>query len=175
MRFLLSILLSIAPALAAPSTNGDGKIEARGGSTRIVHVFSDKIEPAELTANLGDSVWFKFGNGINSVVQSEYDSPCQSSAKGIDSGIFYNPEETLFHEEAFIIDIKNNEPIWYYNAESDNCFKHKNVAVINAPEDGSQTLLDYSNRVSSAANPNKFHRRQGGGIIELRNSERWGS
>ncbi|PHH49968.1 hypothetical protein CFIMG_006421RA [Ceratocystis fimbriata CBS 114723] len=171
MRIAFLALISAAAVLAAPwqSPPQDNSIEARNGVTRIVKVFPQNIAPVEFYANIGDNVMFKFGDGFNSVVQGEYETPCYSTGKGFASGSIYNNQKGLYHANAFVIQIKDTEPIWYYNGEVDKCHIFDNVAVINPPRDGSKTINDYMKRASLANSYDNFEMK--GGVIVTLSSE----
>ncbi|KAL1891919.1 hypothetical protein Cpir12675_004750 [Ceratocystis pirilliformis] len=173
MRLALLTLISAAAVLAAPrqSPPQDNSIEARNGVTRIVKVFPQNIAPVELYLNVGDNVMFKFGDGFNSVVQGEYDTPCYSTGSGFASGSFYNNDKGQYHANAFVIPIRDTMPIWYYNGEFDKCQKFNNVAVINPPRDRSMTIDDYMERASQADDSENFEMK-GGLLVQLSSEDR---
>ncbi|KAL2887727.1 putative GPI-anchored cupredoxin [Ceratocystis lukuohia] len=161
MRFSLLTLLSATAALAAPSQVSEGNsLEARNdGVTHFVYVTENGIFPPEVNANEGDFIWFRFGYGLNSIVEGEYEQPCQSYGNGFASPSIYHTKSGYYHQ-VFVVDVPNTEPRWYYSSEDSRC-KKGHVAVINPPSDGSQTLANYQARALRAPQVMEFSERGG--------------
>lgn len=98
------------------------------------------FNPSSLTAAMGDTVTFNF-NGMHSVAQGDYSSPCSSSGSSeIYSG--------MMSSGSFSIKINSTDPIWYFCSYSHHC-QEGMVGVINPPSSG-DTLSTYKSKASSA-------------------------
>ncbi|PHH49336.1 hypothetical protein CFIMG_007825RA00001 [Ceratocystis fimbriata CBS 114723] len=110
----------------------------------------DTINPDETYAAVGDKVEFHFLPGLYSIVQSDFDSPCDWKSDAIASGpvVTYDEWDT---KKVFVIDIEDKEPIWFYNGASGRCHRHGIVGVINPPDN---KLLQESHDSSDDETPN---------------------
>ncbi|PHH55046.1 hypothetical protein CFIMG_001307RA [Ceratocystis fimbriata CBS 114723] len=148
MRFTFFGLLSAAAALASPCQfcNENGNFETRRPSITVVEVLPTGIFPNEVHALVGDYILFKFGDGLNSVVQGRYESPCRSYQGGFSSGAIWNLDVETYYPKAYVIQITDARPIWYYNGEEDKCRIGGHLAVINPPANGVENLYSYLSR-----------------------------
>jgi plastocyanin len=120
-----AILASIAFAGAALAKDINVAVGTSNGS----NVF----DPAEVTAEEGDVVWFKFWPKSHSVAQAAFDKPCEPLEGGFWSG-YVNTTST---EEAadlhFMYTVTNaSAPVWFYCTRMRHC-QAGMVGVINPP------------------------------------------
>ncbi|KAF2751283.1 Cupredoxin [Sporormia fimetaria CBS 119925] len=99
------------------------------------------FEPAEIQAEEGDIVWFKFWPKNHSVAQSTFDKPCQPAPNGFWSG--YVPQsEAKASDTTFAIEVTNaSAPIWFYCTQQQHC-QNGMVGVINAPANNEERTLE---------------------------------
>lgn len=87
-----------------------------GGSTGLV------FTPEFVNAQPGDVVFFTFKQKNHTVTQSTFDSPCQRSAGGFDSGFQPVPAENVdgpFPVARFAV--PGTQPIWVYCRQANHC------------------------------------------------------
>ncbi|RSL46169.1 hypothetical protein CEP54_013981 [Fusarium duplospermum] len=99
------------------------------------------FSPADLKAEVGDTVEFHFYKGTHSVAQSSFDKPCEPlNSTAFFSGDFSVSDDVS--DEVFTITVEAETPIWYYCAVQGHC-QGGMVGVINAPSSGQRTLAAY--------------------------------
>lgn len=87
--------------------------------------------PAQTSAKIGDTVEFHFYEGFHSVAQSSFAKPCEP----INSTAFFSGDQnvkTKVSDKVFTIEVKTDDPIWYYCAVQGHC-QGGMVGAINAP------------------------------------------
>jgi plastocyanin len=87
--------------------------------------------PAQTSAKVGDTVEFHFYEGFHSVAQSSFAKPCEP----INSTAFFSGDQnvkTKVSDKVFTIEVKTEDPIWYYCAVQGHC-QGGMVGAINAP------------------------------------------
>ncbi|KAI1862981.1 hypothetical protein JX265_009027 [Neoarthrinium moseri] len=130
-------ILALAGAVAAEVH----KIEV-GGSGGLV------FNPNNVRAAQGDIIEYHFYAKNHSVVQSDYDTPCQlAKSNGFYSGYF--PVSDGESKSVFQITVNNTNPIWFYCSQGNHCSQGM-VGVINPPaDDKNGGLEDYRKKAAS--------------------------
>ncbi|KAF8518432.1 hypothetical protein BU17DRAFT_91050 [Hysterangium stoloniferum] len=102
------------------------------------------FDPQRVDAFSGDVVVFRFINGTNSVVQSDFASPCipisqtNSSINGFNSGL--RPPTAISTELSVTIDGSNNATaMWFFDSVNGTCGAGA-VGVINSNETSQENL-----------------------------------
>ncbi|KAF2744982.1 hypothetical protein M011DRAFT_385142, partial [Sporormia fimetaria CBS 119925] len=96
--------------------------------------------PDTIQANIGDQITFEFFPKNHSVVQADFNNPCNPKEDGIFSGFF--PTANGAANRTFTITVEDKKPIWLYCSAlqpQPHC-KQGMVAVINPPAEGPNTL-----------------------------------
>ncbi|PSN66053.1 hypothetical protein BS50DRAFT_405111 [Corynespora cassiicola Philippines] len=127
-------------------------------SVQIVSVGQNglRFTPDTIHAVVGQNITFQFFPKNHSVVQANFDNPCNPSEGGIFSGFI--PSAAGPANQTFTIQVKDKQPIWLYCAAllpTPHCAQGM-VAVINPPADGPNTLDAFraaANRTSTSTAP----------------------
>ncbi|KAF2111496.1 Cupredoxin [Lophiotrema nucula] len=96
--------------------------------------------PDTIHANPGEEITFQFFPKNHSVVQADFNNPCNPSDNGIFSGFI--PSSSGPADQVFTIKVKEDKPVWLYCAAlkpAPHCAAGM-VAVINPPKSGPNTL-----------------------------------
>jgi plastocyanin len=120
------------------------------------------FSPAETKAKVGDTVEFHFYQGFHSVAQSSFAKPCDP----INSTAFYSGDFNVkdkVSDKVFTIEVKSEDPIWYYCAVQGHC-QGGMVGAINAPTSG-QKSFDAFAKAASDSDGSKAPQSTGGGEI----------
>ncbi|KAL2887252.1 hypothetical protein HOO65_050373 [Ceratocystis lukuohia] len=139
MRFAISVLLAATAIMASPGRLSDDlPVPVDGQPTTHTVWVGDSINPEEVRAAVGDKVEFRFHSGKQSVVQSNFNTPCDYN-QGFASDVVEDGSKV------FIIEIKNERPMWYYHGSRGLCHRYGIVGVINPPEPdtSSENLFQY--------------------------------
>ncbi|KAI0669605.1 hypothetical protein C8Q78DRAFT_188429 [Trametes maxima] len=131
--FALALALSVAVASAKQIV-----ITVGGNTTNNA---STVFQPAEVSANIGDVVFFNFTQGNHSAIQSTFASPCipahdtNATINGFDSG----PRDTVNGTAItnLPVTVSSNDTIWFYDAAT--CAAG-GVGGINVNESSTETL-----------------------------------
>jgi plastocyanin len=132
----IAVLGALPLALAQSSSTSSAIATTTGtASKQTVAVGKDglKFTPDTIQANVGDQITFEFFPKNHSVVQADFDNPCNPSASGLFSGFIASSSGKA--DTTFTITVNDTEPIWLYCAAlqpSPHCAAGM-VAVINAP------------------------------------------
>ncbi|KAL1899279.1 hypothetical protein Cpir12675_001563 [Ceratocystis pirilliformis] len=132
------ILAAVAtPVLGSPVADS----EAQGPSIIKVKLGAYGFEPHEIQAKVGDSIQFHFGQGISSVVQSDFNTPCQPLDGGFASGPLFVDTISSNGESShvFEVPITNSDPIAFYNGGKGKCHLYSYLGVINGVEKNGQS------------------------------------
>jgi len=116
MRFSNVLKLSALFATAAVQVTAAEFNVTVGGSAGLV------FTPEFVNAQAGDTVFFTFKQKNHTVTQSTFDSPCQRSADGFDSGFIPVPAENVdgpFPAARFLV--RDTKPIWAYCRQANHC------------------------------------------------------
>jgi len=99
-----------------------------------------KFEPAEITAEEGDTIHFKFWPENHSVAQASFAKPCEPLQGGFWSGFVPTSDTAKAADTAFMYTVTNaSAPIWFYCTQGQHC-QNGMVGVINPPAQGNRTL-----------------------------------
>jgi len=91
------------------------------------------FNPAEITAEEGDVVWFKFWPKSHSVAQAAFDKPCEPLENGFWSGYVNTTDTEKASDTHFMYTVTNaSAPIWFYCTRQQHC-QNGMVGVINPP------------------------------------------
>jgi plastocyanin len=91
------------------------------------------FEPAEITADVGDIIHFKFWPKNHSVAQAAFAKPCEPLANGFWSGYVPTADMAKAAETSFMYNVTNaTAPIWFYCTQGQHC-QNGMVGVINPP------------------------------------------
>ncbi|PHH53205.1 hypothetical protein CFIMG_008255RA00001 [Ceratocystis fimbriata CBS 114723] len=108
MRFAVTALLAATVVMASSDSDDDDYYP----QTRTVWIGGrDKVSPKELWANVGDKIEFHFLSGLHSVVEANFDNPCEHNG-GFASGYFGTAESVHQNAKAFVITIQDKNPLW---------------------------------------------------------------
>ncbi|PHH54885.1 hypothetical protein CFIMG_007684RA00001 [Ceratocystis fimbriata CBS 114723] len=134
---------SLILAAAATSVFGSPVTESQAQEPSIIKVKLGAygFEPHEIQAEVGDSIQFHFGKGISSVVQSDFDTPCQPLDGGFVSETFTVDITSSNGESShvFEVPITNTNPIAFYNGGRGKCNLYGYFGVINGVEGTDQS------------------------------------
>ncbi|KAI0203973.1 hypothetical protein F4808DRAFT_416451 [Astrocystis sublimbata] len=109
--------------------------------------------PANIKAEIGDTITYKFFAKNHAVAQSTFGDPCQLQDNGIFSGFTPNTSPNAAAATDFTIQINDTKPLWFYcpQQNGNHCQKGM-VHAINAPETGN-TFDAYKAKAMQAASP----------------------
>jgi plastocyanin len=146
----------------APSATGTAK-----PSVQTVSVGKDGLvfTPDTITAKVGEEIEFQFFPKNHSVVQADFNNPCNPSEGGIFSGFIPSPAGAA--NKTFTITVKDDKPIWLYCAAllpKPHCAQGM-VAVINPPANSPNTL-DAFRQLASTTNTSTAPSNPSGGDVE---------
>ncbi|PHH49334.1 hypothetical protein CFIMG_007822RA00001 [Ceratocystis fimbriata CBS 114723] len=163
MRFAISVLLAATAIMASPGRLSDDlPVPVDGQPTTHTVWVGDRINPEEIRAAVGDKVEFRFHPGRQSVVQSKFDRPC-AYKKGFTSSVVEDGRKV------FVIEIKNEEPMWYYHGSRGLCHKKGIVGVINPPVAGTSdsNLFNYHKASLAKRTTHNCYEPSGGSLINI--------
>ncbi|TBU37455.1 hypothetical protein BD309DRAFT_974046 [Dichomitus squalens] len=133
-------VFATAVALSAVAASSAKQIVITvGGNT--TNNASTVFQPAEVTANIGDVVFFNFTQGNHSAIQSEFASPCipahdtNITVNGFNSGPRDAGNGTAITN--LPVTVTDNNTIWFYDA---NTCAEGGVGGINVNESSTETL-----------------------------------
>ncbi|KAL5606095.1 hypothetical protein BROUX41_006135 [Berkeleyomyces rouxiae] len=146
MRFSLSAILAASVVLAAPAVpnRNDGSLVFGAEKTHVIYVRGRTINPNKITVAIGSTVRFEFGGNFQSVVEADFNAPCQPKDDGFASGQFTSTETVDKFDKGFEIKIEHGRPIWFYNGASQFCSEVGIVGVINPGMAKGQALEDFA-------------------------------
>jgi len=150
MKFTAALALFATAVFPTVFAENHTVLVGQGGAT---------YTPANLTANVGDFVLFKFVGGNHSVTQSPFAKPCtqiwldDEGHAGVDTG-FVAPKGN----NTPIVELRVDDglPMWLFCQQATHCNKGM-VMVINAPADGSKTLDQFKANAATAPIPGYGH------------------
>ncbi|KAL0580438.1 hypothetical protein V5O48_001591 [Marasmius crinis-equi] len=118
------------PGSSAPTaaTSQDHKVVVGGTGGKLT------FEPANITAQAGDTVTFEFRQKNHTATQSSFDQPCQPLSPGFDSG-FMAVADSATTFPSYTIQINDTKPIWAYCRQGNHCASGM-VFSVNAVESG---------------------------------------
>ena len=79
-----------------------------------------KYTPENVTANVGDVVYFDFREKNHTLTQSSFDNPCVFNTSGVKSGFRPNPDSTP-GKETFTFNVTDDKPKWFFCAQGTHC------------------------------------------------------
>lgn len=98
------------------------------------------FEPAEITAEEGDTIHFKFWPKNHSVAQASFAKPCEPLEGGFWSGFVPTSDTQKAADTSFMYTVTNaSAPVWFYCTQGQHC-QNGMVGVINPPARGNRTL-----------------------------------
>ncbi|WVW78671.1 hypothetical protein I302_100631 [Kwoniella bestiolae CBS 10118] len=122
------------------------------GVTHTINVAPNKsltFEPAEVKAELGDVIEFKFLAGNHTVTQSTFAAPCTNA--GFNSGqIPGNPDLPT----SYSILVNDTKPIWVYCGTGQHC--QNGMVMANVPSPFIMLLTSHVSQVNAPAEGNTF-------------------
>ncbi|KAI0003402.1 Cupredoxin [Russula compacta] len=160
-----------ATSTSTSSTSQDHRIII-GGSTLT-------FEPANITAQPGDTITFEFHQKNHTVTQSSFSAPCQMLAStstsgqvGFDSGFMpVAANATTF--PTYTIQVNNTAPIWAYCRQTGHCGQGM-VFAANVNESSAQTFEAFDARAqqlngssSSNSTASASGKQNGAGALRL--------
>ncbi|KAK1220422.1 hypothetical protein PQX77_016803 [Marasmius sp. AFHP31] len=122
------------PGSSAPTaaTTRDHRVVVGGTGGKLTY------EPANITAQAGDTVTFEFRQKNHTVTQSSFEQPCQALSAGgqagFDSG-FMAVADSATNFPTYTIQVNDTKPIWAYCRQGTHCASGM-VFSINAVESG---------------------------------------
>ncbi|KAF5659245.1 extracellular serine-rich [Fusarium heterosporum] len=119
-------------------------------ATHIVKVGESGLNftPPQTKAKVGDTVEFHFYQGFHSVAQSSFAKPCEP----LNSTAFYSGDFNVkdkVSDKVFSIEVKSEDPIWYYCAVQGHC-PGGMVGAINAPTSGQKSFEAFAKAASDS-------------------------
>ncbi|KAK7743458.1 hypothetical protein SLS53_003992 [Cytospora paraplurivora] len=133
-----------------------------GAKTVIIRSTADApfFDPTNTTADVGDILEFHFKAHNRSVVQGDYERPCQpASTGGFYSGFFVEADETKENSTVFRVTVNDTNPIVYYCSQNgpdfgNHCKEHGMAGVVNEPDlTRLQTYRDAAALVNTSVSP----------------------
>jgi len=108
------------------------------------------FEPAEIKAEVGDIIHFKFWPKNHSVAQSSFAEPCKPLANGFWSGFVNTTDMAKAADLTYMYNVTNaSAPIWFYCTQGPHCQRGM-VGVINPPAQGNRTLEAFKELAAEA-------------------------
>ncbi|KAF4447032.1 extracellular serine-rich protein [Fusarium austroafricanum] len=120
------------------------------------------FSPSNTNAKVGDTVEFHFYQGFHSVAQSSFAKPCAP----INSTAFFSGDQNIkskVSDKVFTIEVKTNDPIWYYCAVQGHC-QGGMVGAINAPTSGQRSFEAFA-KAASGSDDSTAPQSTGGGTF----------
>ncbi|CAI6313592.1 unnamed protein product [Periconia digitata] len=119
-----------------------------------VHTFN----PDTITANVGDTVQFRFHNSMHSVVRAAYRTPCApyESVEGGGKAGFNSDLQTPQGDEILTWDLKinNTETLFFYCSAPESCNHYRMVGVINPnPNEHLDVQKDLAGKTTTVLQP----------------------
>ncbi|PBK87554.1 Cupredoxin [Armillaria gallica] len=130
-----------ATASSTSTTTTDHKVTVGGTGGLLTY------SPANITANVGDTVTFEFHQKNHTVTASSFASPCQALSGGFNSG--YMPvtaDAQTF--PTYTVQVNDTKPIWAYCAQTGHCAQGM-VFAINADETSANTFEAFKAKAMS--------------------------
>ncbi|TAQ90223.1 hypothetical protein B7494_g1491 [Chlorociboria aeruginascens] len=140
-----------------------GMATAASAASILIAVGQDglKFIPESVTAEVGDTLEFRFYPGDHSVVSSTFDEPCVPNSPAFFSG--YVPGDPS-GSVTFVTTVNTTDPIWFYCSLRKHC-ELGMVGVINPPCD--EALAAYKSKAASVAVASAPVVIQGGCLIDI--------
>ncbi len=172
---LLSTLAAFSTAL--PTTTNTN-LPSRTTPYRETHTIIAgrpglRFDPEVIVAPVGSILEFHFLPANHSVVQSSFGQPCQPlSAISFFSGFFpvsKNPDGSVAQSpEVFQVEVKDEQPIWFYCAQNGGGGHCKNgmVGVVNQKVDSGKTLAEFRKLAAGFEGPAGVQAAVQGGVRE---------
>ncbi|KAF9265753.1 hypothetical protein L218DRAFT_859348 [Marasmius fiardii PR-910] len=107
------------------------------------------FDPANITAQVGDTVTFEFRQKNHTVTQSSFNQPCQA-LPGFDSG-FMPVADGVTTFPTYTIQINDTKPIWAYCRQANHCVSGM-VFSVNSVETGPNTFEAFKNKATGSGN-----------------------
>ncbi|KAI0908919.1 hypothetical protein F4823DRAFT_563376 [Ustulina deusta] len=112
-----------------------------------------EFNPPSITAEIGDTITYKFFSKNHAVSQSTFADPCHLQENGIFSGFTPNTSPDVAAPTDFTITINDTKPLWFYCPQTNgNHCQNGMVHAINAPATGN-TFDAYKAKAQQAATP----------------------
>ncbi|KAI1156707.1 hypothetical protein F4825DRAFT_214820 [Nemania diffusa] len=112
-----------------------------------------EFNPSSITAQIGDTITYKFFSKNHAVAQSTFADPCHIQANGIFSGFTPNTSPDTAAATDFTITINDTKPLWFYCPQTNgNHCQSGMVHAINAPATGN-TFDAYKAKALQASTP----------------------
>jgi len=112
------------------------------------------FQPANITAQVGDTITFQFMQKNHTATQSSFANPCSplssSTGPGFDSG-FMAVAEGATQFPTYTIQVNNTTPIWAYCKQANHC-QSGMVFAVNAVETGQNNFENFVNNAKGASN-----------------------
>ncbi|KAH9209137.1 Cupredoxin [Leptodontidium sp. 2 PMI_412] len=150
---MVNTSISLLAAIAATAAAKTVVITAGSGG----FVFS----PDTVTADVGDTLEFHFVGSIHTSVQGDFNTPCQGSSSGFDSG-------SITSADVFQVKVQNTDPMWFFCATPTHC-QGGMVGVVNPPSSGN-SLATYKANAAGTSSSNSAGKVQGGVVVPVGSS-----
>ncbi|KAJ8522664.1 hypothetical protein ONZ45_g791 [Pleurotus djamor] len=131
----VTISAPAASATAPAASTKDHRVIV-GGPGKLFY------DPANITAQIGDTVTFEFRQKNHTVTASSFDAPCSplsltspSGALGFDSGFVPVADSVTSSFPTYTIQVNDTRPIWAYCRQGNHC-QQGMVFAVNAVESG---------------------------------------
>ncbi|KAB5582688.1 hypothetical protein GE09DRAFT_1246510 [Coniochaeta sp. 2T2.1] len=85
--------------------------------------------PAQISANIGDTVIFTFNAQNHTATQSAFDTPCSPLEGGMDSGFQANPNNTVNPPPQVAMQVMVDTPLWFYCKQGNHCGKGMTFSI----------------------------------------------
>lgn len=109
------------------------------------------FKPDSISADVGDTVTFRFWPKNHSVAQAAFAAPCQPLNNGFWSGFVPTTNTQAVANKTFTYEVTNaSAPIWFYCTQGQHC-QNGMVGVINPPATGERTLAAFKNSSARAS------------------------
>jgi plastocyanin len=109
------------------------------------------FQPANITAQVGDTITFQFMQKNHTATQSSFANPCSplSSGPGFDSG-FMPVAAGATQFPTYTIQVNSTTPIWAYCKQANHC-QSGMVFAVNAVETGQNNFENFVNNAKGAS------------------------
>ncbi|KAG7452800.1 Cupredoxin [Guyanagaster necrorhizus] len=130
-----------ATASVSSSSSTDHKVIVGGTGGLVTY------SPANITANVGDTVTFEFHQKNHTVTASSFASPCQALSGGFNSGFMPVTDDAQTFP-TYTVQVNDTKPIWAYCMQTNHCAQGM-VFAVNANESSANTFEAFKAKAMS--------------------------
>jgi len=108
------------------------------------------FNPANITAQVGDTITFEFHQKNHTVTASSFDEPCRGLAQGFDSDFKPVPAGST-NFPTYVVQVNDTKPIWAFCKQGNHCSQSGMVFAANTVESSSNTFAAFQARAKGSS------------------------